>query len=241
MKVLVIVKGFEFSLEVGTKEPIIQLKNKIQHFLGIPTESQTLQVYDWELLDGQDLDDYLISEGTKIHLSILESSKLNITLKLSTKTINMEVDTTDTVHSLKEKIHIVDGTPINRMALCYCGMELQYEFGYLREYGIQEGSEINVVFKKTMNVMVSRKVCVVVQTSSSLLNGAKIPIEMEDTSRVSDVREALLLKKVIPVDDYIFVHKQRIMRDDCTLRWHGVEDGDFLYVFKGTVTRDHAF
>jgi hypothetical protein len=27
------------------------------------------------------------------------------------------------------------------------------------------------------------------------------------------------------------------MRDSCSLRWHGVDNGDSLYVFKGTVSR----
>ena len=69
------------------------------------------------------------------------------------------------------------------------------------------------------------------ETSSSLLNGVSIPLEMKDSNTVNDLR------KMLPMDDYIFIHKQRIMRDNCSLRWHGAEDGDYLFVFKGTVSR----
>ena len=76
-----------------------------------------------------------------------------------------------------------------------------------------------------------------VQTSSSLLNSAKIPLQIGDSNTVSDLRQLLLSGKILPLDDYLFIHRQRIMRNGFSLRWHGVEDGDIIYVFKGTVTR----
>ncbi|TQD85237.1 hypothetical protein C1H46_029156 [Malus baccata] len=60
-------------------------------------------------------------------------------------------------------------------------------------------------------------------------------LEVEDVSTVNELRQLLLSRKILPTDDYLFIHKQRIMRDNCSLRWHGVGDGDFLYAFKGTV------
>ncbi|PRQ49883.1 hypothetical protein RchiOBHm_Chr2g0126891 [Rosa chinensis] len=83
----------------------------------------------------------------------------------------------------------------------------------------------------------SKRLSLVVQTSSSLLNSARIPVEMKDSSTVYELKELLLSGKILPVDDYLFIHKQRIMRENCSLKWHGVDDGDFLYVFKGTVCR----
>ncbi|KAK3008390.1 hypothetical protein RJ639_013602 [Escallonia herrerae] len=112
------------------------------------------------------------------------------------------------------------------------------DFRNLSEYGICEFSEI-IVFLKNMSRLAAepptRSLSVMVQTSSSLLNAANIPLEMRDSSTVNDMRQLLLGRKMLPYDDYIFIHKQRIMRDNCSLRWHGVENGDYLYVFKGTV------
>ena len=83
----------------------------------------------------------------------------------------MEVDTTDTVRSLKEKIHVMDGTPIKRMLLFHSGIELEEDFRNQSEYGICEFSEI-IVFLKTMNRLrdepPSRRLNLVVQTSSRL-------------------------------------------------------------------------
>lgn len=256
--------GYEFGMEVGPQEPILEMKRRIQNLLGVPMASQTLSVFGWELIDGLDMEDYpIITDGTKIDLAILttqqnhpypldhhhqqqqpSNTKIHITVKFSARKINIEVDATDTVRSLKEKIHIIDGTPIKRMALFFSGNELEEEYQSLSECGIREFSEV-IVYLKTMSRAMadppSRKISFIVQTSSSLLNAASIPVEISDLSTVNDLMQSLLTRKILPQDDYIFIHKQRIMRESCSLRWHGVENGECLYVFKGTVSSGGGF
>ncbi|KAK8604261.1 hypothetical protein V6N13_099209 [Hibiscus sabdariffa] len=248
MRVTIVAWGREFAMEIGFQEPVLAIKRRLEQVLGIPVGSQTLSVSGWELVDGLDMEDYpIITHGTKIDLTAKplsppfnHCSKMQIILKFSAKQINMEVDTTETVRSLKEKIHIIDGTPIKRMLLFFSGTELADDLRNLSDYGISESSEI-IVFLKTMNRLredpSSRKLSIVVQMSSSLLNAAAITFEMKDCNTVNDLRDLLLSRKILPRDDYLFIHKQRIMRESCSLRWHGVENGDCLYVFRGTVSR----
>ncbi|XP_019159057.1 PREDICTED: polyubiquitin [Ipomoea nil] len=257
MKVTIVMGGYEFGMEVGPQEPILEMKRRIQNLLGVPMASQSLSVFGWELIDGLDMEDYpIISDATKIDLSIQSThpldhhhhqqqqpsnstNKFHITVKFSARKINMEVDATDTVRSLKEKIHIIDGTPIKRMALFFSGNELEEEHQSLSQCGIREFSQV-IVYLKTMSRAMadppSRKISFLVQTSSSLLNAASIPVEMSDLTTVNDLIQSLITRKLLPQDDYIFIHKQRIMRESCSLRWHGVENGECLYVFKGTVS-----
>ncbi|KAH1222470.1 Polyubiquitin [Glycine max] len=161
---------------------------------------------------------------------------MQITEKFSARKFDIEVDRTDTVRSLKEKIHIIDSTLIKRMTLYFSGRELDEDFRILSEYGIRGFSEI-APLNRSREEPPTRKLSLVVQTSSSLLNAATIPLEMRDASTVGDLKQLLISRKILPVDDYLFIHKQRIMRDSCSLRWHGIENGDCLYVFKGTVSR----
>jgi hypothetical protein len=42
-------------------------------------------------------------------------------------------------------------------------------------------------------------------------------LEMKDSCTVNDLRQLLLSRKILPIDDYLFIHKQRIMRDNCSL------------------------
>ncbi|OMO72332.1 Ubiquitin [Corchorus olitorius] len=251
MKVTIVAWGREFAMEIGFQESVLSIKRKIEQFLGIPIGGQILSVFGWELVDGLDMEDYpIVSHGTKIDLTLKSLSpqfpqcnKIQITVKFSAKQITIEVDRTETVRSLKEKIHIVDGTPIRRMSLYFSGIELADDFRYLSEYGISEFSEI-IVFLKNMNRLSrenqqtpARRLEIVLQMSSSLINAATIPLEIKDSSTVNDLKQLVLSRKILPQDDYLFIHKQRIMRENCSLKWHGVESGDCLYVFRGTVTR----
>ncbi|XP_062103082.1 uncharacterized protein LOC133814093 [Humulus lupulus] len=260
MKVIICILQHEIEVEVGHQEQIIEIKRKIEQHLGIAMSSQTLSILGWELFDELYMKDYpIITEGTRIDLTIQcmeqpphhpilsQPNKIQILVKLSSRQHHMEVDRAEIVHSLKEKIHIIDGTPMKRMSLFFSGTELEDDFCKLSEYGVCEFSEI-IVLRKSANSLrddgddelPSRRLSIVVQTSSSLLNAACIPLKMSDSSTVNELRELLLSGKILPLDDYLFIHKQRIMRDCSSLRWHGVEDGDFLYVFKGTVTRGES-
>ncbi|GMY18522.1 polyubiquitin [Fagus crenata] len=250
MRVVIVTRTREFGIEIGLQEPVLEIKMKLEQLLGVPVGSQTLLVSGWELVDGLDMEDYpIVTEGTKIDLTIKSMilfpplnhcSKFQIVVKFPARQFNIEVDTTETVHSLKEKINIIVGTSIKRMSLFYFGIELDEEFRNLSVYGIREFSEI-IVFLKTTNrpryEPLSRRLSLVVQTSSSLLNAANIPLEMKDSCTVNDLRQLLLSRKILPIDEYLFIHKQRIMRDNCSLQWHGVENGDSLYVFKGTISQ----
>ncbi|WCJ37588.1 Ubiquitin-like superfamily protein [Euphorbia peplus] len=247
MKVIIVAWGREYPLQVGSQEPVLEIKRKIELLFGVPVPAQTLSVFGWELVDGLDMEDYpIISESTKIDLTLqpmspLFTRKIQVSVKFSSWQIYVEVDENDTVRSLKEKIHILHGTPIKRMSLFYSGKELDEDFRNLSEYGIIELSEIVVILKTMTRIRDSRSVSIVVQTASCLMNSARIPLEMKDSSTVNDMRRHLLTRKILPEDDYLFIHKQRIMRDNCSLGWHGVQNGDFLYVFKGTVCRNNSY
>ncbi|XP_022007135.1 uncharacterized protein LOC110906245 isoform X2 [Helianthus annuus] len=172
--------------------------------------------------------------------------------------LTIEVGTQETILEIKRKIEHCLGVPISSQTLSVCdwelldgldlddypivteGVEMDDDFRKLSDYGVGDFSEI-IVFLKTMSRLVaeppSRKLGFVVQTSSALLGSTCLPVEMKDSSTVTELRELLLGRKLLPHDDYIFIHKQRIMRENCSLRWHGVENGDSLYIFKGTVSR----
>lgn len=265
MRVIIGIWPQEFSMEVGLQEPVVEIKRKIEQLSGVTIASQTLSVCGIELLDGLDMEDYpIVTQGTKIDLTIINSNiefdvpflqyhyscKIQIIIKSSAKQHHIEVDRlTETVGSLKEKIHIIDGTPIKRMSLFFCGTEMVDDFRNLSEYGVCEFSEIFVLLKNTNRLRYigggdhyhhdqePARLSVVVQTPSTLFNGASIPMEMSVSNTVNELRQSLLSMKFLPMDDYLFIHKQRIMRDNRSLMWHGVEDGETIYVFKGTVIR----
>lgn len=240
MIIYVVTEEGEIPLEVDLMETVLVVKQKLQLLLRVPVARQTLSIYDIELVDGFEMEFYGINKNTRINLTIMPSNnKFQIVVKLLTRDrIDLEVEAMDTVISLKDKIHNNIGVPIRQLTLFYLGTELENHWR-LSDYGIGLHSEILAILKPVPHSRVipqPRRLSLVVQTSSSL-NSASIPLEMNECDTVSNVRELLLEKNYLPRNDYFFIHKQRIMKDNQSLRSHGVKNGDSIQVFQGTVSK----
>ncbi|EPS61805.1 hypothetical protein M569_12992, partial [Genlisea aurea] len=220
MRITVAMKTGEFFMDVGFRESILEIKTRIQRMTGIPIHSQTLTtVYGCDLADGFDVEDYpAITDGARLHLVVaVPGPRFTVTLKYPSGETPMEVDGAETVLSLKEKIHIMDGTPIRRMSLSFGGAEMA-DSATLSDCGVggAKGFEIRVSVK-TMNRSSSsggevqaRTVEFVVQTSS-VFHNARIPVEVPETATVDELSGMLIGMGLLPVDGYVFVHKQRLM------------------------------
>ncbi|KAJ6370395.1 hypothetical protein OIU76_028633 [Salix suchowensis] len=133
MKVIVVAGAREFLFEIGVQDSVLDIKRRIQQLVGVPVAAQILAVSGWELIDGLDMEDYpIVIEAQELNSPMpLFSSycrKIQIIVKFSARQINIEVDRSDTVRSLKGKIHLFDGTPIKRMSLFFSGVELDEDF-----------------------------------------------------------------------------------------------------------------
>lgn len=239
MIIYVVTGEGEIPLEVDLMETVLVVKQKLQLLLRVPVARQTLSLYDIELVDGFEMEFYGVNKNTRINLTIMpNNNKFQIVVKLLTREIDLEVEAMDTVVSLKDKIHSNIGVPIRQLILFYLGTELENQLR-LSDYGIGLHSEILAILKPVPHsrmIPQPRRLSLVVQTSSSL-NSASIPLEMNECDTVSDVRELLLEKNYLPRNDYFFIHKQRIMKDNQSLRSHGVKNGDSIRVFQGTVSK----
>ncbi|XP_068644962.1 polyubiquitin [Aristolochia californica] len=235
--VIVIISIEEVKHAMGVKftETVLQLKQRLELLFGIPVYRQTLSIYDFELIDEFDIDFYQVSEGTQIDVSIT-ARKMRIWVTIGTRRVPLLLDGTETVADVKEEIQKQDGTPMKRLILFFSGTEME-DHSYLREYGAIDDSEINVILRPVTPPPQpqTRRLNLVVKTTS-LLNSANIPVEMDETCTVREVRRLLLGKKLLPPDDYFFIHKQRILSENKSLYSHGIKNGDHLHVFKGTVS-----
>ncbi|KAL5972682.1 hypothetical protein ACLOJK_039487 [Asimina triloba] len=243
MNVTVVTKLRRLLVEAHPSTTVFQLKQQLELILGVPVTSQTLSIHGIDLIDGFDLEFYDVHEGMQINLSVASGTdRFQICIKISTRRLCLEVSALDTVAYLKEKIQVADGTPAERLTLFHMNMKLEDNY-CLGEYGISELSEIITVAKpmprsKVVVMPPNRWLRFIVQTSSAF-NSMDIPLEMNDSSSIREVRQLLLGRGILPPDDYFFIHKQRIMKDNQNLRWHGVRNGDTLHVFNGTVSHGH--
>ena len=269
-------RGRPFSIEVGFFDTILEINEKVKKYQGIPVSKQTL------IFNGNVLKDDLNIEHTKIlqnsHIQLMiaasesdkspensssPSKKIQLNVKIPTYKMHvpLEMEVTDTVGKLKEKIQEMEAVPVNRLMIHSSGAELQ-DHRSLCECEISENSDIDVSFRPSPTTASPAAMAALSPSPSpgpglgptTLLGSKKlkllvlpkcgtkkIPVEMNASDNVGELRKELqkLQEKLqfsLPQEGYFFIYKQNVMDDDRSFRWHHVGQGDTIEVFNGSVT-----
>ncbi|XP_034698247.1 ubiquitin-NEDD8-like protein RUB2 [Vitis riparia] len=272
--------GEPFSLELGFFDTVLEIKEKVQKYHGIPASRQTLFFNGHLLQDNRDIPSIQMFYNCRIQMIISPdppsempppliniedspppnnlqedpsppppppplpppppSTKIQILLRIPTSKIHLsiEMDLAHTVGRLKEKIHEMEGIPVNRMVLYWRGRELQ-DSRSLRDCELSDRSEIDVGIKplpasgsgsKRLKLMVMSK-----------CGTKKVPVEVNPLDNVGELRKELekldqRFQFHLPPEGYFFIYKQNVMDDDRSFRWHHVGQGDTVEIFNGCVT-----
>ncbi|KAJ6767290.1 UV EXCISION REPAIR PROTEIN RAD23 [Salix purpurea] len=170
--------------------------------------------------------------------------QLNIKIPSNQTPVPLEMDMGDTVLHLKEKIHEIEPVPVKRLVLQSNGAELQ-DHRSLHDCELKYNSEINVIVKPSPTGSGSiggsagfKKLRVIVLTRCGT---KRIPIEVSPSDNVEVLRKELHILQhqmqfQLPQEGYFFIHKQDVMDDDRSFRWHRVKQGDIIEIFNGRVT-----
>lgn len=130
-------RGRSFSIEVGFFDTVLEIKEKVQKYQGIPVARQTLVFKGRVLQDEQDIEYCELLQDSHVQLLVapepdktqvkpqihveqpspVASNKIQLKINIpSSKTcVPLEIDVNDTILRLKEKIHEMENVPINRL------------------------------------------------------------------------------------------------------------------------------
>ncbi|KAI4974000.1 hypothetical protein ZWY2020_041781 [Hordeum vulgare] len=133
--------GKTITVKVDPGDTIYVVKAKIQ-------DQQSLMFGNEELEDGLTLADYDIEDECTLHFDLRpQRRKMLILIKtLTSKIFALAVDNLETVESVKAKIQVEKGIPVDTQRLIFAGKQME-ECHTLGEYGVKQQDTSHLVLR----------------------------------------------------------------------------------------------
>ncbi|KAE8696854.1 Polyubiquitin 10 [Hibiscus syriacus] len=217
-------RGKAFYIEVGFFDTVLEIKEKVQKYKGIPVHTQTLIFNGHVLQEERDVEYCEILQNSRIQLLVapaleIENNRRPSLSPLKEVQLNVNTPSSETSFPLE-----VDEYDIKPFLLLMPSCMVHSGKGSPTAAAVT-GAATDTRGSQKMKLWVL------------LMYGTKkIPVAMNANDNVGELRKELQkLRKTLPFDlsrqGYFLVHKQNLMEEDRSFKWHQVLQGDTIEIF----------